>query len=249
MVTCIRALPFLLTCLLLSAPAWALTVTVATDSGVESALDRDDFGCIDGDRDTYGCESDGSVLLDPSVGWELSEWDLFLDPDPIVIQQFSFQNISNVVQTFTVTTLIPVVNAFTATRIGGSMGGSITDANGNNLGGLTTDGQALYTALIDGVPVATLHDDPFQLNFAFAGNSPSIPSVSFGLPGLTVIGPGIDIGDFIGIQHKFTLSPGDTIAVTSVFIVENIPEPSTAILLGGGLTALLAASRRLRPIG
>ena len=151
----------------------------------------------------------------------------------------SVKNTSTVPQTFTLETTLPT-GAFTGNRMGGSVGGDLRDAGGN---GAQVTSAALYTALIDGANVQQLHPG---LNVTvvqpFLGTP--IPQASFGNP--IPSAPAPDVVDNIGIRLSFRLSPGDLIALTSVFVVQT-PEPGIAALLGGaGLLLAVLRSRRTR---
>lgn len=196
---------------------------------------------------SFSCDGSGQTLTasNPSYTWELSNWDFSGEFDPFVSSAFGFKN-TGATATFTITTSVPVAPIFPGTLMGGSTGGSVTDSNFDGLGGLSTSAPfPFYTGLIDGVPVGPageLHPDPFSVGFAFPGDTASIPSASFGLPGPTVPGPAV--AATIGIRNKFTLTGGDSIASTNFFVVEIVPEPSTALLLTFGLTGLAAWRRR-----
>ena len=200
--------------------------------------------------------ADGSVsFLNGSISnpgsWVWSWTNLTVDADPAVSSVFGFTNTSAVTQTFIVTIDLPVAPILGSSMMGGSMGGSVTDANADGLGGVGTSAPtALYDARIDGVnlgPVAQLHPDPYSTPaFMFPGDTQNIAAVTFGLPGFTVPGPAV--GSSIGIQNKFTLSPGDITSMTNVFIVQPVPEPSSVVLalLGGVALVGLALRRRRR---
>jgi hypothetical protein len=180
---------------------------------------------------------DGSVsFLNGSLAtanWDFTWTSLTVKTDPFIGSVFGFQNVSGVDQTYIISVSLPVIPLAPSTLMGGSTGGSVTDSNFNGLGGLSTVAPtALYTGMIDGVPLlaAELHPDPFSLSFAFAGDTVNIPAVNFGLPGPTVPGP--PVAATIGIMNKFTLSSGDSIAMTNFFVVETVPEPSSFVLAG-----------------
>jgi hypothetical protein len=169
--------------------------------------------------------------------WRM-DWTVLADRDPFVNAVLGVTNLSAVTQTYTMITLLPIAPALTpASLIGGSTGGSVTDSNFDGIGGLSTAaGTPLYNGLADLVGVLPIYNHPYGVNFAFAGQTISIPSVNVGLPGPSI--PNGAILSTIGIKHVFTLSPGDSASFTSFFVAVT-PEPASLLLLG-----LLAIARR-----
>jgi hypothetical protein len=157
---------------------------------------------------------------------------LQFDPDPFVLNNILVTNTTTSTQVFTATVALPTT--FPAPNlISGSVVTSVIDGGGSAGATVaTTAGQALYQARIDGSTVQTLQNDPFSVS------SPGSASASFG-PGVNTTAVTSDIG----IQLRFSLTPGDTAAILSRFDVTEIPEPASAALIGIGL-ALVAAIRR-----
>ena len=227
-------------------------LTIAQEGLGSMTLSGADLGCIideEGGKNgqgSFACQGIGqSLTADPALGtWQISNWQITGEFDPSVSQAFGFTNLG-APAVFTIVTSSPVAPILGASLMGGSTGGSTTDANFDGLGGVSTSApDPFFTGLIDGVAAAgaALHPDPFSTApYPAAGGTVNIPSTSFGLPGPTVPGPAVTTS--IGIQNKFSLSGGDSIASTNAFIVEVIPEPSTALLLGVGLAALAARRR------
>jgi hypothetical protein len=135
--------------------------------------------------------------------------------------------------TATLTFTLPVLPIGPSSLIGGSVGGAVLDGELDGVGGIgTATPDALYTALIDGMPVATLHADPFAVpgpavpgNFAFAGEAKNIAAASFGLPGPALPGPAV--ASSIGIRLKFTLASHDVTEITSLFVADCLPSPTS----------------------
>jgi hypothetical protein len=175
--------------------------------------------------------------------WEMEVNTLSFDPDPNVSFVGGLTNISGVAQDFFVTTIIPIAPPVVPSSL---MGGSTTlsygDANFDGLGGLTnaTGGPSGYAGLIDAAEQLSMLA-AFSLSPDFAGQTKAV-SETQGLPGPTIPGPAANAS--IGITNRFNLSAGDQATWNSTFIVEAVPEPGTALLVGAGLLVLGVSRRR-----
>ncbi len=234
---------------LLLAPqgASAVSMLVGFDNGNPSAvqtLTEAQLGCSSaGSNGELSCVGGG--LTGTLGGWTVNNWNLFVDPDPTVSNSITVTNNTGVTQTFIVAVLLPILPAFgPPSFIKGSIGGSATDNNGNGVTLATSGGLSLYRALIDGSVVRTLHDDPFSATNGNAFGTASIPVVDFGIPNAESVA--VATTTDIGITLRFNLSAGDSASLTSVFNVEPIPEPTTAIMLLAGLTGLARMGRPRR---
>jgi hypothetical protein len=227
--------------LLFAAPgASALTVEIGFEGNTQT-FDAEDLGCSPaGELGELSCA--GGDLSGTAGGWTVNSWNLFLDPDPTVSNVFSVTNNTAGIQTFIFSVTLPVSISFgPPSLIKGSISGSATDNNGNGVTLATSGGISLYRALIDGGVVRTLHDDPFSATTALAFDTATIPLANFGIPIAEL--SGVATTTDIGITVRFTLTPGDSAAISSVFNVEPIPEPGTAILLFAGLAGLARMGR------
>ncbi len=178
------------------------------------------------------------------TSWAMPLFSISADTDPMVSANISFVNNSLVTNLYTITVTLPVPGFGPSSTMGGSVGGSVTDANQDGLGGVGygsgAPGSALFFGQIDLVNVLGLHGAPGGVAVPFAGGTSNIPAVSAGLPGRFLAAPAV-VGS-IGIQLQFTLSAGDSIAITSFFSVEPVPAPAGLALLG--LAGLVSRRRR-----
>jgi hypothetical protein len=237
----------------LAAPAGAAPIsnliTITQEGAGSMMLSSEQLGCGDPDADgIFTCQGSGFVPGNPDFTWVLDNWNIAYDEDPFVSQAFGFTNVG-ATSAFTITSIIPILPVLPATLMGGSTGGSVTDANFNGTGGMgTVAGSPFYTGLIDGAAPAgaQLHPILFRPGVGFPGtfNNPggtaNIPAINF-LPAATV-GPAAFTN--IGIQNRFNLAGGDSISATNFFVVNVIPEPSTAALFGLALAGMTLIARR-----
>jgi hypothetical protein len=167
------------------------------------------------------------------------QWDLVLDPDPSVAGSIALTNTAATTQTFTLNVSQPLAASTAAgSSISGSSGISLLDANGDSLStaGAPT-GSAIYTAFINSPAVnqKTLFPAPYTLikngtPGGIAVDSQTIASGSTTSAAATIM----------GIQHSFTLTPGDSATVNSSFIITPVPEPCTVVLAAIGGLGLMA---------
>ena len=182
---------------------------------------------------TTSCAGQGLATDD----FTLQQWDFNLNSDPSALVFFALQNNTAVEQIYVISTTVPIVAQGPQVVIQGSISGSVTDVNGDGASVLD-DGSSMYSALIDGVNVATLLDPPQSVT-AGAGLSNTIGPAAFG-PALLAQAANSDIG----LTIQFKLSPGDLVSFTSQFTINAIPEPGTLLLLGSGLIGMVTFGRR-----
>jgi hypothetical protein len=170
------------------------------------------------------------TLPDPDGDWQLSLQSMLVKSDPFISAVYGLTNNAATTQNFTLVVSIPVFPTITPTSLmGGSTGGSVTDSNFDGIGTIATIATTpFYLGTIDSAGALPLHPHPFSVSVPFAGGTASIPAVSAGLPGPTLLGPAV-LTD-IGITHRFSLTSHDSAAISSFFVVT--PEPTSLLLLG-----------------
>lgn len=180
--------------------------------------------------------ADGQWTI-PSTG--LFQWDtVHFDADPVISGNFAVTNNTAVTQTFTLNISMPTVFVAGATTI---FGGSAISINDSDISGLATLGTApgtsIYRAKVDGAVVHSLYAPGYSLAASFPFPVTNSDSLSYAfLPGPA--GVAVDIG----IDHTFTLSPGDRATINSTFVI--IPEPATLSLLAFGVVAIIRRKSR-----
>ena len=156
-----------------------------------------------------------------------------------VTSNFTLTNTAAITNTFTVTAIVPITVPFAATGMRGSFSGSVLDnsASFNGATIATAANTPMYSALIDGVVVRTLRNDPFATS-ALGGQTASIPTTNFGVPAFQ---PGPAAVSTIAITNVFTLTADDSATNSSSFII-TVPAPGAAALTG--LAGLVGLRRR-----
>jgi hypothetical protein len=175
-------------------------------------------------------------------GTSLTFSNVVLDYDPSISATVNVVNNTTNVQTYTLFFSLPVSPIAGGVLMAGSTQGGTTDNNGDgSILSTVGPGSALYFGRIDGVNVLPLFSN---LKTITAGSYLSASdTTSAGLPGVTIPYPG-GVSSSIGIEHEFSLTPGDAATFSSVFVVQ-VPEPGSLSLLAiGGLMLLCRRQRR-----
>jgi hypothetical protein len=234
----IRFTAALAACLLWAGSASAVPVEVFFSWGAgpnqSTTLDSTQLGETDNGDGTFGYAGSAS-----SGGWGLS-WGVTVKEDPFIDGIFAVTNNSAATQTYTVIFTLPITPQILPSSLAGAsvIGNLTVNGDGGTLG--HNAGLPMFTAILDGVPYDTLLPSPSGVSILFGSGSTG--SDSFGLPGLTQPGP--PVLNSMAIQLTFTLTPGDSASFTSRFEVIPIPEPVTALMLGGGLIGLALFGRK-----
>ncbi len=189
------------------------------------------------DPNVYNVGDGGGTYGGLTISWE----DVSIDIDPGVSGNWAITNNTLAPQILTLIVDAPVLPVAPSSLMFGSTSISIADANFDGTATLATVGvTALYNGRIDLVavtPTTDLFAAPFSLPAPPGGTASA--TLSFGaFPGSV---PGPAVAGFIGIQHTFSLSPGDRATFNSTFHLI-VPEPGTLLLLGASLV-LLAVRR------
>ena len=186
----------------------------------------------------------GYVLTAPVVGddWTINSWVSAYDTDPFVTNNISLTNNSGVAQTFIISAALPIAAFNYDKAVFSSVGVTATDSNGN--GSLSVTSPALFEGFVN-APAVTLLSllDPVSLTQANCSPFPNTNGCSATTSdGIVLQALPAGVATLIGIKLQFTLSPGDSIGITSRF--EIVPEPTTLLLVGAGLIGLAVTRRR-----
>jgi len=205
-----------------------------------------------------GTLTDGDTLLDH---WAESTADFSLalngaagDSNSIMSIQLGLTNSLTVAQTYTITSTLPIKPLTAPVDFGGSMGVTITDGIGAlDLAVLSTSSpDPFFQGLIDGVAIAgaTIFGDPYVQGCV---SNELLPCTVADNGSFSSLATAKHATTSIGIRHTFTLTPGDSIGISSNLAIAdspdpsiNLPEPSTAVLLASGLGILAMLSRAKR---
>jgi len=156
-------------------------------------------------------------------------WIYLVDPDPFVTGTFSLTNETTVSRDYVLDFSLDISPAMTESSLAGQIFGTITDANGSGSALMTAiNGGFVYSALADELFVQGLMQNASH-QVTSVGGSTSFSGGSFGFP-VPVSGPAINSS--IGIRFAFSLSAGDSVSFSSVFVANPIPAPA-AIVMGG----------------
>jgi hypothetical protein len=195
-------------------------------------------------HETYdpGTHTWGYVLDAPVVGddWSINTWSSVYDVDPFVTNNITMTNNSAVAQTFIISAAIPIPAFAYDKAVFSSVGVTTTDSNGT--GGVSVTSLSLFEGQVNGVGVLSLLD-PVSLTQANCSPFPNTNGCTATTSdGIVLQALPAGVATVIGIKLQFTLSPGDSIGITSRF--EIVPEPTTLLLVGMGVTGLAIARRR-----
>ncbi len=163
-------------------------------------------------------------------------WDMLVNPDPFIIASLIYTNTSGITQNVVVEVVLPIGMPMASSLIGGSVSGSVTDGNGDGALFASVGGGAVYQAQTDFMTAASLLNNASVSTGAYG--SALIGPESFGEP--IPSQPHGAILATMSIRYEFSLSAGDSAALTGTFVA--IPGPGSLALLG--LAGLVSRRRR-----
>jgi len=178
----------------------------------------------------------GSASSNVADSGHQMSWDMLVNPDPFIIANIVYTNVSSGTQNVTLEFVFPIGMAMPSTLIGGSVSGSLTDGNGDGATFASLGGGSAYQALADGSVAASMLTG-VSVNAGVFGSSligpesfgTPIPSQSYGA-----------INTDMAIRYEFSLTAGDSVSLAGSFVA--VPAPGALAILG--LAGLVGRRRR-----
>lgn len=183
---------------------------------------------------TFGFFGSASANVADS-GHQMS-WDMLVNPDPFIIANIVYTNISSSTQNVTLEFVLPIGMSMSSSLIGGSVSGSLTDVNGDGANFSAIDGGSAYQARADGSTAAGMLTGA-NVNAGPFGSSLIGPE-SFGTPIPSL--PYGAINFDMAIRYEFSLTAGDSVSLAGSFVA--VPAPGAVALLG--IAGLVGRRRR-----
>lgn len=177
---------------------------------------------------------DGDYQIEDGV---VVDWTLSMDSNPFVNNNFTIINLTGSTQIYSLTTTLGIMPVIPNGLMRGAINVSFLDNNGDGAI-LGTSGAPIYQGVVDGTVERTLWDA--LMNFTTSFNDAA--SINFGFSTREGVSQSIDMD--IGIKIMFSLTAGDSAAVTSNFDVVPVPLPAAMWLFGSGLLGLAGVTRR-----
>lgn len=166
-----------------------------------------------------------------------------LKEDPFVTNNITLTNLSGVTQTFVVTVLLPITAFPYDATIASSIGVTVTDSNNNGtVTASSVSPTGIYSGTVNGSTVITMMPHTTTVSCATSGCSTTASDNTY-VPQYAA-GPGT--ANSIGIALRFSLTPFDSIGITSRFEIINVPEPSTLALFAMGILGVAFVRRVVR---
>lgn len=230
-----RSLGFLATALLVAASTQAEPISFSINGYVQGT-DPEANGqrwATSIDADTKGQFYREGGGLNGSI-WAAESFVVSGDTDPVANLAFTVTNTTGSTIDVIMTVNVPIAPPLASSQVGGTAAFTVSNSNGDASATLANNlaGDPLFLGLIDGAPALDLLEVVSETT-----STSSFVTDTEGLPGPTIAGPAATTS--IGIEINFSITPGDSVSVTSSFIVE-IPEPASLALLSGlGCVALM----------
>ena len=159
----------------------------------------------------------------------------------VVTVNRTFYNTWATARTYDFVQYAPMASSTSGVFLNGSCTLSLSDMNGNGAS-LTnnSNGDAIYSATIDGISVATLWASNFSYTVGqyLSGSANPVSFANLGLPA------GAPQSGTMAIRLRFTVSAGDSVAFAATFTTTPAPGAAAAILATG--VGGLRGSRRRR---